>query len=109
TRVEKTLADDAPVMVQARLALGRGALDAMVGEATSAIEQANRVRALVDPGLDSSVDGILDHILLRCYVYVDDLDSARAVYGRIRTEPDDRADVDRAVRTGAFSQAELEA
>jgi len=99
---------DAP-SARARLAVAYALLFAVRGETEPAIGAAEHARALVGLGVDPSVDGILHHVLLRCYVNTDDLIAARAEYERALAHPNDFQALDLVVLRGAFSQAELEA
>jgi LuxR family maltose regulon positive regulatory protein len=55
------------------------------------------------------VDGILQQILLRGYVYMDNLSAARDVYELSLAPPTDPEPLEQVVLAGAFSQVELEA
>jgi LuxR family maltose regulon positive regulatory protein len=107
-RVERTVTDDAPAISQARLALTRAVLLVISGEVIPGVAAANQARALVAPGVDPSLDGTLAQVLIRCYVYTDDLTSARALYEHSRSTPGVSAPLEQVVLSGAFSQVELE-
>ena len=100
---------DAPARSRARLALAHSLLFGMRGEMEPALDAARQVRTLIEPGVDSSVDGLLQQILMRCYIATDDLNAARTLYERTRAQSNDPEDLDQVVLTAAYSQAELEA
>jgi LuxR family maltose regulon positive regulatory protein len=108
-RVERTLPDDARPASRARLAIANALTIGLLGEIELAMDAAQHARQLVEPGVDSFIDGALPQVLLRSYVYTDDLLAARALYERSRPQPGDPEQLDHVILTGIFSQAELEA
>jgi LuxR family maltose regulon positive regulatory protein len=108
-RSEAALPDDAPAVSRARVAIAYALTLGLRGDIGAAIDAAERARSLVEPGRDGFIDGALQQILLRGYIYTDDLLAARALYERSRPRPGDPEQLDGVILEAIFSQAELEA
>jgi LuxR family maltose regulon positive regulatory protein len=108
-RASAALPPDAPPMLRARLATARAFTTGSLGEVESAMEAATEARSLSAPGADSFIDTALQHVLVRCYLYVDDLPAARAMVEQGRPAPDAPGQLQRVILGGVFSQVELEA
>jgi LuxR family transcriptional regulator, maltose regulon positive regulatory protein len=106
---DNAVVDTAPAPFRARLAVAHSLMLGLRGEIDSAIYAAERARGLVEPGVDAFVDGAVQQVLLRCYVYGDDLTAARRLYRSVLEDTDGPEQVDRVVLAGVFSQAELDA
>jgi LuxR family maltose regulon positive regulatory protein len=108
-RADEALPADASEGARARIALAHALTLGLRGEIEPAIDAAQQARALLEPGVDAFVDGALVHVLLRTYVYTDNLVAARALYEQALPHSGDPQSVDQAVVEGMFSQVELEA
>lgn len=108
-RVANALPVDAPAAVRARVAMARALTIGSLGDVEPAIEAAEEARALVEPGADEMIDNGTQHVLLRGYLYIDDLATARTVYEGLRPGPGEPKQLDHVIFDGVFSQVELEA
>ena len=108
TRVKGRLTDDAPAAVRARVAIADAVTLGLRGAIEPALDAATRARALVEPGVDDFVDGSLQHVLLRGYIYSDDLAAARTLYERSRPRTAEPEQLDQVILECIFSQVELE-
>ena len=76
-RADAALDSNAPNELRARLSMARALTIGSLGEVEEAIRAAHEARALVPIGTDELIDTGLQHLLLRTYIYTDDL-AARA-------------------------------
>ena len=111
TRVDDDVADDAPAVSRARVAIAHALTLGLRGEiATGDATRAEQARALVEPGVDGFIDGRCSTCCCASYMYTDDLvAAARTCTNGSRPAPRRSAQLDQVIFEGIFSQAELEA
>ena len=107
-RADAALDSNAPNELRARLSMARALTIGSLGEVEEAIRAAHEARALVPIGTDELIDTGLQHLLLRTYIYTDDLAAAREVFEQSRPQPGEVLHLDRAILEGVFSHAQLE-
>ena len=109
TRVDAALPDDAPSAARARVAIAHALTLALGGDVAPAMAACDQARALVAPGTDQFIDGTLQNVMLRLYMYTDNLAAARTLYDDSHHHYRDGQELEHVVLEGIFSQAELEA
>jgi LuxR family transcriptional regulator, maltose regulon positive regulatory protein len=108
-RVDATLPNDASSTTRARVAIAHALTLGLRGDVAPAMAACEQARALVRPGTDAFIDATLQNVMMRAYMYMDNLVAARALYDASRHQHGDPQDLEHVVLEGIFSQAQLEA